>query len=64
MRDAFYEFISSVMKKYTKYLLTPKSINSGDMIEAKSFFDFDGFMKSKDGGTKPDNFIYQFCQTS
>lgn len=62
IRDAFLEFISGVMKNYTKYLTTP---NEAEMstIEAQHFFNFHQFRKAKDGGTKEDSFIFQLTQT-
>jgi len=51
------------MKNYTKFFKTPgpKEICS---FEASHFFNFDGFWKSKEGGTKEDTFLYQFTEWS
>ncbi len=60
--DAFFEFNCSIMKNYTKYLTTP---NADEMstIQASHFFNFEGFLKARDGG-KDDTFLRWFTSTS
>ena len=61
IRDAFFEFVSHVMKNYQKFLLTPN--DQLKTIEVDNFFNFKGFRNSKDNGSKENSFIYQFTAT-
>lgn len=63
IRDAFLEFMSSLMSGYTKYLKDPGD-NVGDINQnaARDFFDMDKFRLHKDA-KKSYTFLYKFTDT-
>lgn len=62
IRDAFLEFMISLMASYTKCLIAP---NSQQQIfnDARDFFDFKKFRSIKDA-TKPNTLIYKVTETA
>ena len=61
VRDAFLQFMSSVMKNYKNYIKDPGMVADGmvnDHANSKDFFDYEKFRADKDA-YKPNTFIYK-----
>lgn len=65
VRDAFLEFISSIMSGYTKFLkdLGDHTETITNITSAKDCFDMTGFRLQKDA-KKPYTFIYKLTETT
>ena len=61
VRDAFLQFMSSIMSDYTQYIIDP-SLRPEQMTQSKDWFDIDKFRLVKDA-KKPYQFIYQLTNT-
>ena len=62
VRDAFLEFMSSIMTDYTKYLIDP-SFHLEQLSCSKDFFDMHGFRFAKDA-KKNYQFVYKLTETN
>lgn len=65
VRDAFLEFLTSIMSGYTKYLkdLSEHYETITNITNAKECFDMTSFRMQKDA-KKPYTFIYKFTETT
>ena len=61
VRDAFLEFMSTIMSGYTKFIKDP-SQRPEEITCSKDFFDLDRFRMQKDS-KKPYSFIYKLTET-
>jgi len=62
VRDAFLEFMTSLMQGYTKCLIAPKAQNE-IFHDSRDFFDFQKFKKAKDA-TKENSLVFKLCDTT
>ena len=66
VRDAFLEFMCSIMHNYKRYIKDPGLNIDGtvpDHANSKDFFNFEKFRAEKDA-SKPHTFIYKVTQTT
>ena len=66
VRDAFLQFMSSMMKNYKNYIKDPGMTRNGlvnDHAGSRDFFNFDKFRADKDA-SKPFSFIYKMTETT
>ena len=62
IRDAFLEFMTSIMSGYTKHLNAPDSTKDV-FLDSRDFFDFKKFRIAKDA-TKNTTLIYKITETT